>query len=220
MSRRTPSGVTMLFLLVLLTAETFNVSAVNGGTPPAQAQAKAQAERMIEGAQKGVTYDEAGRAVRTTVPTSGTEKVTVSLKYDKRNRIQAAVLDDGTQIGLIYDDSGQWQGYSFPDGGKMLFKRNAAGEIIGFTRVTRSARQRVSGSGRIGVRRVGFGAPLDDACASATASAVAAAVVAIANCVEGPSIPCATSAAAAVVAAVRAYEACKDKTSAAEESAA
>jgi YD repeat-containing protein len=219
MSKRTPTCVATLFLLAALTAETFNVSAVNGGTPPAQARAKAQAERMIEGAQKGVTYDEAGRAVKTTVPISETEKVSVSLKYDKRNRIQTVTLDDGTQIGLVYDNSGQWQGYSFPDGGKMLFKRNAAGEIIGFTRVAKSARQRGSGAGRIGVRRVGFGAPIADGCASATAAAVAAALVAVVNCVEGPSIQCATSAAAAVVAAVRAYEACKD-TSAAVESAA
>jgi YD repeat-containing protein len=220
MSNRILSRAALLFLLVALAAQTTSVAALNGGQSPAQEQTKAQAERMIEGARKGATYDEAGRAVKTTVPTSENEKVNVSLNYDERNRVQSVVLGDGTHIDLVYNASGVWQGFSFPDGGKMLFKRNASGEIIGFTRVTKSARQQTHGANRMGVRRAGFGALTEDGCTTATASAVAAGVTAIAACLEGPSIPCATAVAAAAVAVAKAYEACKDKTVAFEESAA
>lgn len=169
---------------------------------------------MIKEAQKAATYDEAGRAVRTTVPTSENEKITVSLKYGEQDRIQAVVLDDGTQVGLVYDDSGKWKGFSFPDGGKMLFKHNASGAIIGLKRVAKPASQRAPG-----VRRVGFGAPWVDECATAVAAAVAAAASATATCLEGPSVQCAAAVAAAAVAGAKAYNACKDRDAAEEESA-
>jgi YD repeat-containing protein len=218
MSNRTLSRAALLFLLTALTLPGVKVAALKGRPHSARDRGQAQAGRTNEGAQKGAIYDGAGRAVKTTVPTSETEKVTVSLKYDKRNRIQAVALDNGTRVGLVYDASGQWQGFSFADGGKMLFERNAAGEIVGFARVTRSANEKLPSAGRPGVRRVGFGAPTLDGCASATASAVAAAVVAAGACLEGPSIQCATAVASAAVAAARAYEACKDRISAAVES--
>lgn len=216
MSNRILTRVALLFLLAALTAQTVNVAALDGDRPSAQAQAA----RMIEGAQKGAIYDAAGRTVKTTVPTSEREKVTVSLNYDERNRVQSVVLDDGTRIGLVYDASGLWQGFSFSDGGKLLFKRNSSGEIIGATRVGKAAGRQASGTRRVGVRRIGFGAPEEDGCTTATAAAVAAAVVAVANCLDGPSVQCASAVAAAAVAAARAYDACKDKGAAAEESAA
>ncbi len=80
MARRNLSRAALLCLLLVLTSPTLNVAAVDGSPQSAKEQGKAQAERMIKEAQKAATYDEAGRAVRTTVPTSGYEKITVSLK--------------------------------------------------------------------------------------------------------------------------------------------
>ena len=220
MSNRMPSRAALLFLITALTASTVNVAAVEGGWPAARERSKAQAARMNEGAQKGAIYDEAGRAVKTTVTTSEKEKVTVTLKYDGRNRIRSVILDDGMQIELVYDTAGMWQGFSFQDGGKLLFKRNASGEIVGATRVAKSVSQHAPGARRVGVRRVGFVAPRVDECASATATAVAAAASAVATCMSGLSVQCATSMAVAAIAAVKAYDACKDTGPAAEESAA
>ena len=119
MSKRALSRAVLLSLLfTLATSPAHVVASLNGEPTSSREQAKARAGRMIDGAQKSATYDHNGRAVKTTVPISDGEKVAVSLKYDGRNRLQYVVCDDGTRIGLVYDDSGQWQGFSFPDGGK------------------------------------------------------------------------------------------------------
>lgn len=220
MTNRILSRAALLLLLAALTAPTANVAALNGGRTPARGQAKSQTKRMTEGAQKGATYDEAGRAVKTVVPTSESERVAVSLKYDERSRVQSVALEDGTQVGLLYDASGLWQGFSFKDGGKMLFQRDASGKIVGARRVSGSARQQVPGAGRAGVRRVVFGASVGNGCATACAAMVATAATAVANCLDGPSLQCATAVAAAAVAAARAYEACRDTSVATDESAA
>jgi hypothetical protein len=220
MSRRILSCAVLLCLLTALTTPTANVAALSGGPQSAQGQAKTQAERAAKGEQKGTTLDETGRVIKTTVPTSENEKVTVSLRYDERSRIRAVVLDDGTQIGLVYDGSGLWQGFSFQDGGKLLFKRDASGKIIGAVRVAKSASQQTPGAKRAGVRRVRFGAVLVDGCREAVAAATAAAVSAVAACLEGASTQCIAASAAAAVAAYRAYTACRDEDAMAEESAA
>lgn len=137
--------------------------------------------------------------------------MTVSLKYDDWNRVRVVVFADDTQVGLVYDHSGLWQGFSFADGGKMLFKRNAAGEIIGLRRVAKSVGRQAPDARRVAGRRVGFGAPLAvDDCAAAVTSATAAALVAAATCSEGPSVQCAAALANAAVAAKKAYDACRD----------
>jgi YD repeat-containing protein len=219
MFKRTLPLAALTLLLVSLMTPTVKVVAFKGGTPPAQERAKAQAERMIEGARQGITYDEAGRVAKTTVQTSESEKVTVGFKYDERNRIQSVVLDDSTQIGMVYDAAGLWQGFSFPDGGKMLFKRNAAGEIVGVRRIAKPTGQKGDGANKAGVRRVGFSSlPLNN-CASALASAVAASAAAVATCLQGPSIQCAAAVANAAIASAKAYDACRDKTPEEEESA-
>lgn len=206
MFSRTISCVALLLLLGAWAAPSSNVAARNDG-------------RTIEETQKGATYDEAGRVVKTTVPTSEKDKVTVSLKYDEQSRVQYVVLDDATQIGLIYDAAGVWQGYTFPDGGKMLFKRNNSGTIVGLRRVAGSARQKVPGAGTGGVSRVGYGVALVDGCGTAVAAAVAAAATATAVCLNGPSIQCATAVASAAVAAAKAYQACRDNAASVESAA-
>jgi YD repeat-containing protein len=210
MFKRALSRAALLALLIAPASSPANVTASLGSEPPSsQEQAKARVERMIEGAQKNATYDHNGRAVTTTVPTSDGDKVTVSLKYDERNRLQYVLCNDGTRIGFVYDDSGRWQGYSFPDGGKMLFERDGSGAIVRLRRVAKSAGQRVVGAPRVVVRRVAFGAPLFlDGCKDAVAAAAAAAAVAAATCLAGPSVECATLLAAAAVAAKIAYDAC------------
>lgn len=211
MFKRTLPLAALSLLLVSLMTPTANVVAFKGGTPPAQERAKAQAERMIEGAQQGVTLDEVGRVAKTTVQTSESERVTVGFKYDERNRIQSLVLDDGTQVGMVYDAAGVWQGFSFPDGGKMLFKRNSAGEIVGVRRIAKPTGQTERGVNKAGVRRVGFSPLTVDGCASAVATAVAASAAAVATCLPGPSLQCAAAVASAAVAAAKAYDACRDK---------
>lgn len=211
MSSRTQTRATLLLLLLALTAPTLTVGARDGGAPWAQ--------RMIEGAQKGAIYDKAGRVVKTTVPTPDSEKVTVSLRYDGQNRVQSVVLDDGTQIGLLYDAAGLWQGFSFADGGKMLFERDASGQINGLRRVVKATRQQSRVARGDTLRRVGLGAPrVVDACAEATVAAVTAAASAVAICALGAIENCVTATATAAVAAMRAYRACRD-TSASEGSA-
>jgi YD repeat-containing protein len=202
MSNRKLTRAALLFILIVMTAPRVHVAAFDEGRHAARGQ---QAR-----GQAGRTNDGAGRSVKTTVSTPEGEKVTVSVTYDGRDRAQSVVRDDGTRIDLVYDAAGLWQGFSFADGGKMLFKRSASGEIVGFTRVAKSAGQQGPGVNRVNYRRVGSGAPREDGCASATAAAVAAAANAVAACLSGPSIQCATAMAAAGVAAARAYEACKD----------
>lgn len=221
MTNRILSRAALLFLLAALTAPTANVAALNGGQAPARGQAKSQAKRMTEGAQKGATYDEAGRAVKTTVPTSESERVTVNLKYDERNRVQSVVLDDGTQVGLVYDAAGLWQGFSFADGGKMLFERDASGKINGLRRVARAARQQSRDARSGALQRVGLGAPrVLDNCAAATVAAVTAATNAVAICALGTVESCAAAVISAAAAALRAYNACRNTSAAAEESVA
>jgi hypothetical protein len=218
MSNRTLTRAALLLVLLALTVPTANVAALNGRR--ASAQESAQAERKHEGAQKGTTYDEAGRVVKMTVPTSEKDKVTVRLQYDGQNKIESVVLDDGTQIGMLYDASGLWQGCSFADGGKMLFKRDASGKINGLRRVAGKARQQSRDARGETLQRVGLGAPLVvDDCAEATLAAVGATASAVAICALGPSLECVAARAAAAVAVKKAYDACKNSTIAAEESA-
>jgi YD repeat-containing protein len=200
----------VLALLVALATSPANVaSSLNGESTSSPEESKARVERMLEGAQKSVTYDHSGRVVTTNVPISDGEKVAVSLKYDGRNRLQYVVCDDGTRIGLVYDDSGQWQGFSFPDGGKMLFTRNREGVIIGLKRIGKPASHQVPSAKGVGIRRVSFGAPLVvDDCRNAVAAAAAAAASAAAICAAGPSVPCAAAVAGAAIAAKIAYDAC------------
>ncbi len=217
MTNRILSRAVVLFLLAVLTVTTANVAAVEG----ARGQSKAQAARTSEGAQKGATYDEAGRVIKTTVATSESERVTVSIKYDGRNRIHSVALDDGTQVGLLYDASGLWQGCSFADGGKMLFERDAAGKISGLRRVAGKARQQSRDTRGGALQRVVLGAPwVLDNCGEATVAAAAATASAVAVCALGALENCVAATAAAAVAVVKAYNACKNGSAALEESAA
>lgn len=222
MLKRSLTLSTLFSLLIVLATTPASLTASTHSTPPpSQNQTETEVGRTTREAAKGTTYDQTGRVTSTTVTASDSKKVSVSFKYGELNRIQYAVLENGTRIRFVYDQAGQWQGFAFPDGGAMMFERDQAGNVVGLKRTAKPAGRKTSQHKKVIAHKAVYGSPaaMADACRDAVAAAAAAAATAAATCATlGPSVQCAAAAAAAVISATHAYNVCTESV-AVEESA-
>lgn len=218
MSKRSLSLI-LLSILALASASSPRISKASASDRqrPADAQAKAQVERILQEANKSAVYDREGRVTKLTLPVSDSEKVSFSFIYDGQGRLQYLVQQNGTKMQLRYDAAGQWQGFIFSDGGCVTLKRDREGHVTG-TRTERPTRHTPSHlkGANPNTRRI---ASTEDACQDATDAAVQAVLAAAAACLPGPSIPCAAATALAAYKTYLAYKACNKDTPAPEESA-
>jgi YD repeat-containing protein len=194
--------LTTLFSLLL----TSTAVPAGAGTPTLDDPPSKQGQ---DKAGQAADRDEAGRITKATVSSPSGKKIDYGIRYDAQNRVKAVVRQDGTQIGLVYDKAGQWQGFSFPDGGRMTFVRDAGGNITGFKREAKSVSRKTEG----GARFINTAAIVqDDACRAAVRAAGLAAAAAAAACAEGAVLSCIAGVALAAELAYLAYKICTNGT--------
>lgn len=212
-------SIGFVFLLVSLTG-TLSISARATGNPPlSKEQIKALIERSIEDARKSAAYDAAGRVSKATIVLPELGSLTVEYKYDKQNRLQYILDEEGGLTRYEYNKSGELQSITLPNGvsmyelgkdGKGVFFKN------GMRPVKRNTTQRQSvGSGALRLNKVVMQDP--ERCKAAVAIATLAAAAAVAACAMGDALGCVLKTATAAALGYAAYLACKSQEIAPEE---
>lgn len=135
-------ALTLTLLFCLLTP--FAVAPAGGASSPADSpsarqKAAAAAERTGVEAGKNVTLDQAGRVTRATLPVADGKEVSFAFECDRQNRLQYITPGGGARMRLDYDVAGQWQGFSFPDGARLVLTRDRSGNINGLKEMSKSA---------------------------------------------------------------------------------
>jgi len=204
--------LTLTLLFCLLTASVAapaGVASSPADSPSARQQATAKVERNTGEAGMNATLDQAGRVTRATLPVADGKKVSFDFEYDRQNRLQYITPEGSARMRLDYDGAGQWQGFSFPDGARLVFTKDSSGNINGFKQVSKpTGRQTSRLKGTAGRGAYILNAAFADDCSDAVKRATDAAVAGALVCGTSGPVACALAVAFAAYLANEARKAC------------
>lgn len=210
MFKRKLTFATLFMFLFSSTIMPFNLKANAFNNVSTAETAEKRIARVIQTAQQSAEYDSNGRVIKITIAFSDNENITVSLKYDEQNRIRYILQEDGSEIGIEYNKSGEWNDIQFPDGAKFSLVRDNKGSVVGFKRNKTSKQSFTKIVNRASISsihtRTSFS--LFDDCEAATNRATDAVIAAGLICLGGPGITCTAAIAYAAALTYLAYKAC------------
>lgn len=199
----------LLLLLASVTGTTGINAMATSNSPFNKEQIKAVVERSIEDARRNAVYDSAGRVSKATIVLPELGRFSFEYKYDKQNRLQYILDEEGGLTRYEYNKSGELKSITLPNGVRM-YELGKDGKGVFFKNRTRPVKRNVTQNQSVDDVRL-TKVVMQDAgkCKAAVAAAVIAAAAAAAACGSGDAMGCVTQTTAAAVAAYAAYLACK-----------
>jgi YD repeat-containing protein len=214
MIKRTGTLTIMLLLLLTFgTGPTSRATRAADNPPSLEARTKDEVQQAIADALKNATYDAAGRLSKVVMSFKHLGHFTFEYKYDRANRLQYILDENGGRTQHDYDKAGRLERITLPDGTRMYeLDKDGKGVFFkqGLGQAKSSAAQRPSASaGSVRFIKTTM-AVVSEACTAAVTAAVIAAAEAVAACTGGDPLTCALATAAAASAAYGAYVVCKE----------